>query len=173
MLDHIRSLYEYSPWANDRILTTAARLDREQFLAENDGAGSIRDILAHTVWAQWTWLQRWRGAAPRGRWDPTTFPDLAALRSRWADVEDATADYIAGLDASNLERVISYVNSAGQTWSYPLWQQLMHQVNHATQHRSEVALLLTAAGHSPGDLDVLRYFDELRRVEAPGSTAAS
>lgn len=45
---------------------------------------------------------------------------------------------------------------------YPLWQALLHQVNHATQHRSEAALLLTAAGHSPGNLDFLVYFDELK-----------
>ena len=30
------------------------------------------------------------------------------------------------------------------------WQQLLHQVNHATQHRSEAALLLTRLGFSQG-----------------------
>ncbi|MER3418993.1 MAG: hypothetical protein C4290_00025, partial [Chloroflexota bacterium] len=38
-----------------------------------------------------------------------------------------------------------------------LWQLLLHQANHATQHRSEVAYLLTQMGHSPGDLDLLAY----------------
>ena len=40
-----------------------------------------------------------------------------------------------------------------------LWQALAHVVNHGTQHRSEVAALLTAAGHSPGDLDMVDYID--------------
>jgi uncharacterized damage-inducible protein DinB len=160
MIDRIRALYAYSAWANDRILDTAARLAEQQFLTENEGAGSIRDILVHTAWAQWLWLQRWQGASPRERWNPAHLPDLASLRSRWGEVETETARYLAALDPGDLDRIISYVNSAGETWSYPLWRQMVHQVNHATQHRSEAALLLTQAGCSPGDLDFLVYFDE-------------
>lgn len=161
MLDHIRALYAYNAWANARILDTAARLGHTDFVAEHAATGPPRDILAHTAWAQWIWLERWRGASPHGRWDAADIPDLASLRARWADIETETDRFLAALDAGDLDRVISYVNFAGETWSYPLWQMLLHQVNHATQHRSEAALLLTAAGHSPGDLDFLIYFDEL------------
>jgi uncharacterized damage-inducible protein DinB len=161
MIDQIRALYAYNAWANARILDTAALLDRDAYPVEHAGAGSLRDILAHTAWAQWIWLQRWQGAAPRERWNATDLPDLESLRARWEEIEAETARYLAALDAGELDRVISYVNFAGETWNYPLWQMLMHQVNHATQHRSEAALLLTQAGHSPGDLDFLRYFDAL------------
>jgi uncharacterized damage-inducible protein DinB len=57
--------------------------------------------------------------------------------------------------------VIRYTNAKGETWAYPLWQMLIHQVNHATQHRSEAAMLLTQMGCSPGDLDLLIYVDAL------------
>ena len=39
----------------------------------------------------------------------------------------------------------------------PYWQALTHVVNHGTQHRSESAVLLTGAGKSPRDLDMIDY----------------
>jgi uncharacterized damage-inducible protein DinB len=85
---------------------------------------------------------------------------VAALRTRWDEVEAATSQYVATLREPDLARVVSYVNFQGETWAYPLWQQLLHQVNHATQHRSEAALLLTRLGYSPGWLDLLVYVDQ-------------
>lgn len=161
MIDQIRDVYAYNAWANGRILDTAQRLDPAALLEATTAAGSIRDILVHTAWAHWIWLERWQGESPRVRWAPEDFSDLPALRARWGEVERDTARYLADVNESDLGREIAYANFAGETWRYPLWQALMHQVNHATQHRSEAALLLTEAGHSPGDLDFLRYFDAL------------
>jgi uncharacterized damage-inducible protein DinB len=161
VLEAIRTLYAYSSWANQRILDTAERLKLQQFIAPNDGNGSVREILVHAAWAQWVWLERCQGNSPRERWNPGDFAYVATLRDRWAGVETATQDYLSGLREADLDRTITYVNFQGQTWSYPLWQALVHQVNHATQHRSEAALLMTRLGCSPGDLDLLVYEDEL------------
>ena len=37
---------------------------------------------------------------------------------------------------------------------------MAHVVIHGTQHRSEAAILLTTAGHSPGELDLIGFFRE-------------
>ena len=90
---------------------------------------------------------------------PGDFPDLAAVRARWEEIERATAAFVAGLTEARLAEVVAYTNFQGERWAYSLWQQMTHQVNHATQHRSEAALMLTQAGHSPGWLDLLYFVD--------------
>ncbi len=161
LADAIRTLYAYGAWANARVLDAAARLSQAQLTAADDGGyGSVRDTLVHIAAAEWLYLERWRGRSPTALWDPQTFPDVATIRDHWAAVERETAAFVAGLREDDLEKVVAYVNFQGQTWAYPLWQQLLDQSNHATQHRSEAAAALTRFGHSPGWLDVLLYLDE-------------
>jgi uncharacterized damage-inducible protein DinB len=42
----------------------------------------------------------------------------------------------------------------------PVWQMLVHVVNHGTRHRAEAAALLTGEGRSPSALDLINYADE-------------
>jgi uncharacterized damage-inducible protein DinB len=161
----IRDLYDYNAWANTRILDTAAELSREQLLAPGGASfESVRDTLVHTMAAQWLWLERWLGRSPRA-FPEASFTDLAAIRARWDEIERATQVFVAALDDGKLAADVTYTNFQGETWTYPLWQQMTHQVNHGTQHRSEAAALLTHLGHSPGWLDLL-YFVDVRNERA-------
>ncbi len=161
--EYIRTLYAYNAWANRRILDTAAQLTSEQFVA-GGGASfpSVRDTLVHIMSAQWIWLSRWKGVSPRAGLNPADFPDLAAVRARWQEVERDSHIFVGALDEDGLARIIRYTNTKGQPWAYPLWQLLLHQANHATQHRSEIAVMLTQAGHSPGEIDLIRYLDAVK-----------
>jgi uncharacterized damage-inducible protein DinB len=42
----------------------------------------------------------------------------------------------------------------------PVWQMLVHVLNHRTQHRADAAALLTGDGRSPGELDLINYAEE-------------
>jgi uncharacterized damage-inducible protein DinB len=160
----ISNLYDYNAWANTRILDTAAALTPAQLLAPGGASfDSVRDTLVHTMGAQWLYLERWQGRSPRTMPEAAAFADLAAIRARWAEIERDTQAFVAAVDDARLAAPLSYVNGQGETWTYPLWQQMIHQVNHATQHRSEAAVLLTHLGHSPGWLDLL-YFVDLRNA---------
>ena len=161
LTDVVRSMYRYNAWANRRILDTSTRLTPAQLL-EGGGASfdSIHDTLVHTMGAQWLYLERWHGRSPRKFFDDdASFPDLDAIRVRWDGIERDTRVFVATLTDAHLARVVEYTNMQGERWAYPLWQQMLHQVNHATQHRSEAAMLLTRFGCSPGWLDLLYFVD--------------
>jgi len=161
--DVIRDLHEYNVWANTRILGTAAALTPAQLVAPGGASfDSVRDTLVHTMAAQWLWLERWQGRSPAAMPEAAAFSDMASIRTRWDEIERDTHAFVATLDDARLAVVVEYTNVQGERWTYPLWQQMIHQVNHATQHRSEAAVLLTQLGHSPGWLDFL-YFIDLRK----------
>ncbi|HYB69739.1 MAG TPA: DinB family protein [Candidatus Bathyarchaeia archaeon] len=160
MREMVATMSEYNTWANDRVVECAARLGPEQYRVDGGASfGSVHDTLVHVMGAQWLWLSRWKGVFPRALPAPSEFRDLDALRHRWAEVEREARAFLAGLTEADLARPVSYLNTEGERWAYPLWQQMLHQVNHGTQHRSEVAMVLTRFGQSPGWLDFLYYMD--------------
>ena len=67
--------------------------------------------------------------------------------TEWATVDDWLPTVTDGF--------VGYVHEG-----VPVWQMLVHVVNHGTQHRAEAAALLTAEGRSPGQLDLIYYAEE-------------
>jgi uncharacterized damage-inducible protein DinB len=162
LVDVIGLMYTYNTWANERILARAAALTPAQYIAPGNASfSSVRDTLVHTMSGQAIWLSRWRGGPNFPWYDPNEYPDLETLRTRWRAIDAETHAFVAGLDEAALNRTLHYRNSQDEPRAYPLWQMMLHQVNHGTQHRSEVAALLTAYGHSPGAMDVPIYLDAL------------
>ena len=160
----IVTLYDYNYWATRRIVGAAANLTTEQFTAPTPLSwGSVRDVLTHALSAEWAWRLRCQeGLAPTRLLDPAEFPTLDALLGRWAAEETAMRAYVAGLADSALNSPITYRNTAGKAFEALLWQILTHVVNHGTQHRTEVAHVLTSLGHSPGDMDFIVYLREVQ-----------
>jgi uncharacterized damage-inducible protein DinB len=162
MTEMMRMLYAYNAWANQRILDKAADLTAEQLHAKAGASfDSVHDTLVHTMSAQWVWFMRWMGTSPTSMLKPADYPTLETMEARWREIEADTQAFLAQLDESGLQRVVRYNNIQGKAFAYPLWQLLLHQVNHGTQHRSEVAMILTQHGRSPGNMDLSVYLTGL------------
>lgn len=161
--DDLRLLFAYNYWAHARILKAAANLSHEQFITPGaaTGLGSVRDTLVHILGAEHVWRRRCQeGASPASL--PTTddFPTLAALAVAWQSEEAAMRAFLASLDDTALDHMVHYRTTKGVAMQNTLWHILTHVLHHGTQHRSEVAILLTTYGHSPGDLDFILYLRE-------------
>lgn len=157
-------LYDYNQWANRRILQTASKLTPEQFTRDLQSSHcSVRDTLAHILAAEWIWLERWKGTSPSSLLDPAGFNTVESLVSRWTDVERDYEEFISGLNDEKLSTVISYRNTRGEDWAYPLGQMLQHVMNHSTYHRGQVTTLLRQLGGEVMSVDLLVFMDEKRQ----------
>ena len=160
-LKTIDDLYRYNRWANSRILDSALTLGREEFVKTIPSSfPSLRDTLVHMLWAEWIWLQRWRGQSPSIVFLAGDYSDAGALKSRWAELDGEQHDFLRTLEEPALTRNVRYVNLRGETWEYALWQQMLHVVNHSSYHRGQAATMLRQLGLTPPSTDYLVFDDE-------------
>jgi uncharacterized damage-inducible protein DinB len=156
----IRVLYDYNYWANSRILDAAAGAPEAAFATATLGYCALRDTLVHTLSAEWNWRSRWQGVSPKAMLDPNDFPTLEAVRARWREEAELVYAFLDTLSDGDLQRAFAYTTMSGKPMSSTLWHTLVHVVNHGTQHRSELAMLLTGLGRSPGDIDLITFVRE-------------
>ena len=160
-LDAIRELYDYNHWANQRVLSAMTPLTDDMF-TRNMGNSfvSLRDTLAHILGAEWIWLERWLGRSPKALLSASDFPTLQALQRRWAAVRLDQNQYIQTLVPDRLNDDVSYTNTRGERYSYALWRQMLHVLNHSSYHRGQVTTLLRQMGAEPAGTDLLVYYDQ-------------
>jgi len=149
----IADLDHYAVWANERLLACAERLGeaplRHRF---TQGALPILDNLVHLVSSDRRWLARWQEAPLPPGLTAADLPGVAAVRQAWRDLASRRAAYLALLDDAALGAVIRWPDADGAR-ALLRWQAIVQCANHGTQHRSEIAAMLTDCGQSPGDLD--------------------
>lgn len=157
-------LNEYNQWANARMLDAASKLSPEQFTADlKSSHRSVRDTLAHTLAAEWIWLERWKGTSPGALLTAADFPTVESLNSRWAEVENDYTKFFSALSDEALERVIAYTNTRGERFEYPLGSMIQHVMNHSTYHRGQVTTMLRQLGAEVTPVDLLVFMDVARR----------
>ena len=147
--DDVRFLFAFDRWATARILAVLDGIDEATWSAADvvDERG-LGGILVHHLGAS----QRWRhgllddGVIARPGREP--LPTIGELRARWTAEWAAVDAWLPGFDDAAVREELDGV---------AVWKMLVHVVNHGTQHRTEAAAILTEAGHSPGDLDLIDF----------------
>lgn len=153
-LQDMNLLYDYNYWANGKMITAAAKLTHEQFIAPTShNYGSLRGTLVHLLDTEYGWRMLCQHNTFAPDLNEADYPTLEVVAQRWREEEKAMRDYLRSLTDQDLTGVIRYTIPDGQTRERILWHCLLHVVNHGTQHRSEAAAILTSDGQSPGDMD--------------------
>ena len=161
MVSEINDLFDYNRWANQRMIDVVATLSDEQFTRDlKSSFPSVRETLVHMLSADWVWLSRWLGSSPSAfptDWDVST---LAAIRARWAELEQQRSEFLDGLTPDALTRELAYRNIKGEPFSNPLGHLLRHVINHSTYHRGQLTTMVRQLGVTPPTTDLIVFYRE-------------
>ncbi len=181
VLEVVRRLHVYNAWADEQVLAAMDGLTPDDLAKEAPAAyGSLRGALWHSLAAQLGWLQILAGFDTWSRANVRDSSSLEALRELFDASHALWREFIESLDEEGVQRPaelpmdVNFRRAVGPEllrWSEehghrprrPLWQSMLHVVNHGTQHRAEIGMYLASLGRSPGDLDY-GTFEENRAV---------
>jgi uncharacterized damage-inducible protein DinB len=178
--DDIQLLYEYDRWANHRVIEAASALTEEQFTRDLGGSfSSVRDTVVHILAAEWIWLSFWTVPelnvtvenelrARRGAiFQPSLFPDCAAVQSKWAEVEAMQTAFVDSLTDNLLSKQIPF-----RSRHVGLVHLMQHMANHSTYHRGQVSLMMRQLHAQPVSTDFALFLGE-KLTAAAAATPAS
>ena len=155
------ALYDYNAWADRRVVEAAGALSKEQFVKPLlSSYSSVRDTLAHILGVEWLWLERFGGRSPASIPDGNEFTEISSLKERWTQFEPTLLKFVRGLTETDLERVMEYKTMKFGVYRNPLWQSMLHLVNHGTYHRGQITTMLRQLGAQPILTDLIHFYRE-------------
>lgn len=159
MTTGLSDFFQYNLWANLRLLDACSSLSDAQLDATMKGSfGSVRETLMHLFAAEegYAWDITGRAPTPRLK-DFTTFAGFDELRRRaeWSGNELIT---IAEQE-KDLHRILHLDEG---TYDAPVIIVLIQAINHAVDHRSQIATLLSQQGSELPRVDGWGYNDTMR-----------
>jgi uncharacterized damage-inducible protein DinB len=156
----LRTHFDYTNWATNRLLRQAALLPDEYL--NRDFATADKNIvqtLAHIYLVDRVWLGRVE-YAPVAFGNPGDF-SLSDLEAAWPMLQNRWTVFLTAQTDHSVNERITYLALQDQEFSQPLWQLLLHIVNHATHHRGQVTGFLRSLGYTPEPIDLITYYRQL------------
>ncbi len=150
-------LFEHNAWANLQLLDFCERLSDAQLDGTAIGGfGSIRDTLVHIVGAEVSYVERVNGKLPAKPLLRDQFPGFEVLKdaARWASDELLQLAISARADTSVRQR------SPRQLLEYTLASLIVQAITHSTEHRTQIATIITQLGMEPPDMSGWKYMEE-------------
>jgi uncharacterized damage-inducible protein DinB len=154
----IVQVFRHNLWANVRVLDACAALGEAELGSSVAGTyGSVLGTLTHILGAEQRYVAGLAGvprpeplerAAPKG---------IAELRTLAVQSGEALIEAARRVTAD--DRV--EVDFGGQPYSLPATVFLIQAINHATEHRAQIATTLTQHGLEPTDVSAWAYNGEM------------
>ena len=158
----LRTHLDYTAFASSRLVNAAANLSPSELTRDFQTADhSVLGTLVHIYAADRVWLGRIHGHPPQKFLDPEVDLHLSVLQTDWPAILARWKDWATGLTDASAQSQLAFTDLKGNRHQQPLWQIVLHVVNHGTHHRGQVSGMLRAMGHTPPTLDLIAYYRSL------------
>ncbi len=158
-MDLINQFFKHNTMMNERLLDACDGLAAELLDATVEGTyGTIGATLVHIANSQNGYAPRFLG---KDRPEPLTqdpFPGFDLLRERF-ELGNALLEEAAARAGEGHTVQVSGDDPVG-AWEMPAALLLLQAINHGTEHRSQIATILTQLGIEPPNMDGWSYFTE-------------
>lgn len=164
----LAALFAHNAWANLKLLDFCAGLSDEQLnAAAVGGFGSIRHTLLHIVNAEVSYVERVNGRLPAEPLLRDHFPSFELLKdsARWA------ADELLALAVSARQGARVRQRSPRMLIEYPLASLIAQAIGHSTEHRAQIAAIITQLGMEPPDMSGWAYMEETGELIELGASS--
>ena len=153
----LAEMFRYNAWANETLFAFCRTLTHEQLDSKMPGiSGSVRELLVHIVGAQQTFILRTKGRQHEGELArESDWPGMDMLLELMRETNNELTAIAEQLDGE-AEAELSYM---GSSYRYPTRFFLVHAIEHAAEHRTEVKIALGQMGIDTPDLDGWLYAD--------------
>jgi uncharacterized damage-inducible protein DinB len=156
MVTNHEQLYRFNRWANRVLLDACRPLTDDQLAATCVGTyGALGVTLAHLAAAEAGYVHRLSGEPRILEWrDGDAVPPVAVLSDA---LEQSGSRLISLVGELPDDHVAEFRTLDGEEVRIPGWVLLAQAIDHAREHRSHVATILTQQGVTPPDIDVWAF----------------
>jgi uncharacterized damage-inducible protein DinB len=149
---------EFMKWADDTVLTALSQVPPDK-LGQDLGSSfkSLFDTLCHVYRGELVWLKRVQGQPDAKLTDTESPADPAALGQAWPHLHRTWIDWSRSISSEGLQAPLVFLR-LGMESQLPLWQIVLHVVNHGSYHRGQVATMLRQSGLKPPGTDLLDFY---------------
>lgn len=129
---NLKNLFEYESWANKEIADCLVKLD--------DPPEKAVSLMSHIINANILWLCR-----IKKKGSDITVWKIYPKSEIISEVNKSSSDlieYVKNISGSDLEIIINYKNTKGESFTSSLNDILTHLIIHSSYHRGQITLLI-------------------------------
>jgi uncharacterized damage-inducible protein DinB len=156
-MDTLTTIFSHNLWANLKLIDACTDLSIEQLNTPVLGTyGSIFATFRHIARAEQSYFSRISTGLPYHRPEGTEEMGLAEIRESLSQTGEGLINWSHKIGADD----IIVVDWDGTLRDVPKVILMNQAINHATEHRAQIMVIMTQLGLTPPSLDSWTYFDK-------------